>query len=97
MKVKRGEKYRGLQLVLALVLFAFQMDDRERITSTVEGGTIHLPPDVDWPTGTRVQIEPIEASGSLFDLLSDFDGIADDLPPDLAANLDHYIHAHPSR
>lgn len=29
---------------------------------------------------------------TLFDLLEEFDGMADDLPFDLAANLDHYVH-----
>ena len=38
--------------------------------------------------------KPAEPSG-IWDELKEFDGMADDLPVDLAANLDHYIHGHP--
>jgi hypothetical protein len=38
--------------------------------------------------------EPAEPS-EIWDELKEFDGMADDLPADLAANLDHYIHGHP--
>lgn len=31
---------------------------------------------------------------SLWETLNDFDGMARDLPEDLAANLDHYVHGH---
>jgi hypothetical protein len=66
------------------------------ITATVEGGKITLPADMLWPSGTVVRIEPVEAQPpTLWDALKDFDGIADDLPEDLAANLDHYVHGHP--
>ena len=66
------------------------------ITATVEAGKITLPPDVLWPSGTVVRIEPLEEQPpTLWETLKDFDGIAEDLPQDLAANLDHYVHGHP--
>ncbi len=65
------------------------------ITAIVEKGVIKLPNDVLWPSGTVVRIEPVEeAVPTLLETLKEFDGIADDLPADLAANLDHYIHGH---
>jgi len=66
------------------------------ITATVEAGKITLPPDVNWPSGTVVRIEPVdEQPATLWEAFKQFDGIADDLPADLAANLDHYVHGHP--
>ena len=65
------------------------------ITTTVEAGKIVLPPGVDWPDGTVVRIEPVEEEApTLWETLKDFDGIANDLPIDLADNLDHYVHGH---
>jgi hypothetical protein len=66
------------------------------ITAKVEGGKIILPPDVPWPSGTLVRIEPLaEPPPTIWEMLKDFDGIARDLPNDLASNLDHYVHGHP--
>ena len=65
------------------------------ITATIEAGKIILPPDTPWPSGTVVRIEPVEPQPSLWEALKDFDGIAQDLPEDLAANVDHYVHGHP--
>lgn len=68
------------------------------ITATVEAGKILLPPDVHWPTGTVVRVEPVEQEPpALSEMMKEFDGMATDLPSDLAANLDHYIHGHPRR
>ncbi len=72
------------------------------ITATVENDTIRLPQGLHIPDGTQVLIETIEHSGearvdSLARCLSAFAGIADDLPSDLAGNLDHYVHGHPKR
>ena len=65
------------------------------ITAVIEKGVIKLPKDVSWASGTVVRIEPVEEQPpTLFDTLKDFDGMANDLPPDLAANLDHYVHGH---
>ena len=65
------------------------------ITAVIENGTIKLPKHVRWKSGTVVRIEPVdESSPSLLDALKEFDGMADDLPADLATNLDHYVHGH---
>jgi hypothetical protein len=65
------------------------------ITATVENGLIKLPSDAAVPDGTVVRIETVAEEGpALFETLQDFDGMADDLPADLAANLDHYVHGH---
>jgi hypothetical protein len=66
------------------------------ITAIVEKGMIKIPKDVAWASGTVVRVEPVEEQApTLWETLKDFDGMADDLPPDLAANLDHYLHGHP--
>ena len=66
------------------------------IIATIEAGKITLPKDVPWPSGTVVRIEPVEEHPpTLLETLKDFDGIAGDMPADLAANLDHYVHGHP--
>jgi hypothetical protein len=72
------------------------------ITATVENDTIRLPEGFHIPDGTQVVIETIEhpvgsEDDSLSRCLLKFAGIADDLPSDLAANLDHYLHGHPKR
>ena len=65
------------------------------ITAVIEKGIIKLPKDVAWASGTVVRIEPVEEQPpTLLDTLKDFDGMANDLPSDLAANLDHYVHGH---
>jgi hypothetical protein len=65
------------------------------ITATVEAGRIVLPDGVPWPSGTVVRIEPVaEQPPTLWETLKDFDGMATDLPADLASNLDHYVHGH---
>jgi hypothetical protein len=63
------------------------------ITATVQAGKIILPPDVHWPTGTIVRVELIEDQPpTILDTLKEFDGMARDMPADLAANLDRYLH-----
>ena len=65
------------------------------ITTVVEKGLIKIPQDVPWASGTVVRIEPVDdPAPTLFETLQDFDGMADDLRVDLAANLDHYVHGH---
>ena len=60
------------------------------IKATVEQGKNLLPANVPWPSGTAVRIEPVdESSPTLWEELKDFDGMATDLPSDIAANLDH--------
>ena len=66
------------------------------ITPLVEKGVIKLPKDLPWASGTLVRVEPVnDQSPTLFETLKDFDGMANDLPTDLATNLDHYVHGHP--
>ena len=66
-----------------------------KITAVVEEGSIKLPKDIPWKSGTVVRIEPVEEKlPTLFEMLEEFDGMANDLPADLAANLDHYVHGH---
>jgi hypothetical protein len=68
------------------------------ITAVVEEGLIKLPKGVPWKSGTVVRIEAVDQElPSLWDTLKEFDGIANDLPSDLAANLDHYVHGHAKR
>ncbi len=64
------------------------------ITAKVEDGKIVLPAHIQWPDGATVRVE-LSTTTNVGELLADFDGIADDLPADLAANLDHYLHGHP--
>ena len=69
----------------------------QSLTTTVERGKI-IAIDVDWPNGTIVRVEPMEEEmPTLWELMKDFDGIATDLPSDLAANIDHYVHGHPKK
>ena len=65
------------------------------ITAVVEDGSNRLPKDLSSASGTIVRIEPVEEQlPALSEMLKQFDGMADDLPADLAENLDHYIHGH---
>ncbi len=65
------------------------------ITAVIEDGVIVIPKDVPWESGTVMHIEPVaEQPPTPWETLKEFDGMAGDLPPDLAASLDHYIHGH---
>lgn len=65
-------------------------------TGTVKDGVVVLPPDISLPSGTVVRVEPLQDQPpTLWETLKDFDGIAQDLPADFAAQLDHYVHGHP--
>jgi hypothetical protein len=66
------------------------------ITAIVGDWVIKLPEEVTWAPGTVVRIEPVEDQAPLLlEAFPEFDGMADDLPADLAANLDHYVHGYP--
>jgi hypothetical protein len=66
------------------------------ITAVIEKGIIKLPKDTPWPSGTLVCIERVdEPTPTLLETLQDFDGMAGDLPTDLAASLDHYVRGQP--
>ncbi len=65
------------------------------ITGTIEEGKVIAQGEIPWPSGTVVRIEAApDETPSLWETLKDFDGMARDLPEDLAANLDHYVHGH---
>ncbi len=71
-------------------------------TATVVKDTIRLPAGVHFPDGTRVMVQSVDApdesrKDSLGRSLVKFVGIADDLPSDLARNLDHYLHGQPKQ
>ena len=73
------------------------------ITVIVENDTIKLPVHV--PDGTRLEITlPAESAApapgprrTLAERYAKFVGLADDLPPDMAKNHDHYLHGAPKR
>jgi hypothetical protein len=68
------------------------------ITAVVREGMIKLPDGIPWKSGTVVRIEAVaEEAPTLLEALKEFDGMAGDLPADLAANLDHYVHGHAKR
>jgi hypothetical protein len=60
----------------------------------ISHGTVLLPSGAALPDGTEVEVQPVEkgAKLSLGERLKSFIGMADDLPSDLAQNLDHYLH-----
>ena len=62
----------------------------------VENGAIRLPPGLQLPDGAEVQliIPDSSANGSFAERYAAYIGAADDLPADLAQNLDHYVHGH---
>ncbi len=63
------------------------------IIAKVHNHCIELPPDVVVRDGAEVQVTlPDEQPTSLFDSLKDIIGKAEGLPPDFAAEHDHYIH-----
>ena len=74
---------------------------------TVKSGVVVLPEDVTLPEGADVVVTfPDEAPAqagepSIWSKLSDLgqwaEDLATDLPPDLAANHDHYLHGLPKR
>ena len=65
----------------------------------VEDGKVVLPPGTQLPTGTRVRVEPLplEEEVSLGEALRGYIGMAEDMPTDLARNLDHYLHGAPRK
>lgn len=66
-------------------------------TVKVLNGVVPLPPGVVLPDGAEVQLivpEQMAQSASFADRYAAYIGAADDLPADLAANLDHYVHGH---
>jgi hypothetical protein len=76
------------------------------VLGRVQAGTIVLENEMVLPEGAVVRVEVLGPSGSepasgeqgsLYDRLKPLAGVAKGLPPDLAANHDHYIHGRPKR
>ncbi len=71
------------------------------ITVIVENDTIKLPMHV--PDGTRLEITLPDERAAVAprrtpaERYAKFVGLADDLPADMAKNLDHYLHGAPKR
>ena len=65
----------------------------------VENGTVVLDEPASLPEGARVRVEPEEPTRepTLAERLKDVVGILEGLPPDFAAQHDHYIHGTPKR
>ena len=66
---------------------------------TIVDGTVVFDEPLDLPNGTRVEILPKPAAPPKPNLhfLLKFAGRIKDLPPDAAAEHDHYIHGTPRR
>ena len=66
----------------------------------VSKGTVALPKGIDLPDGTEIEMHIPEsgpALASFAERFQNFIGMAEDLPADLAENLDHYLHGHPKK
>ena len=73
---------------------------------TVRSGVVILPANVALPEGTEVDIvvpesETTRAASGVWAKLADLGRWAEtqpsELPPDLAENIDHYLHGQPKR
>jgi hypothetical protein len=72
----------------------------------VHNGAILLPPGVSLPEGAEVKVATTEAQNTSavgnpksqrHSWMEKFVGVLEDLPPDFAAEHDHYIHGTPKR
>lgn len=65
----------------------------------VKNGVIVLEEEVSLAEGTKVRVEPIEASHlpTLAERLKGFIGTLQGLPSDMARNHDHYLHGQPKK
>ena len=60
-------------------------------TGTIKDGVVVLPPGLKLPEGLEVQLTVPDAA-SFAERYAAYIGAADDLPSDLAENVDHYVH-----
>ena len=71
------------------------------LTGQIQNGVVVLDKDARLPEGTRVTVQPVDQDGKpLADLgsqLLTWAGKGVDLPEDLAANHDHYLHGQPKK
>lgn len=65
----------------------------------VKNGVVILDDSVQLADGTQVRVEPVEDQPrkTLAERFKDIIGVVDDLPSDMAAEHDHYIHGTPKR
>jgi hypothetical protein len=65
----------------------------------VKNGVVVIEPWVGLPEGTEVKVEPVSppARKTLAEQLGDLIGSVPDLPADMAAQHDHYLHGAPKR
>jgi hypothetical protein len=69
-------------------------------TGTIKNGVVVLPGSVRLPEGTQVELTPVVSSQEAEGFTDQLLGIAKqtlNLPPDLAANHDHYLHGLPKK
>ena len=67
---------------------------------TVADRKVVLPPDEAFPDGTQVEVTPVVTAQERADFTEGLLRIAGkvrNLPADLAANHDHYLHGHPKK
>jgi hypothetical protein len=75
--------------------FAVITGDNMTYRGRIEKGVIVMDNDPALPEGTVVLFEPMpedSLSAPWGEVFADFIGKAEDLPPDMAQNHDHYIH-----
>ena len=61
------------------------------VTGTIKDGVVVLPRGLKLPEGLEVQLT-VPESASFAERYAAYIGAADDLPADLAENLDDYVH-----
>ena len=69
-------------------------------TGTIKNGVVQLPPGVQLPDGTEVELTPLLSAQEAEEFTDELLRIASqtkDLPPDLAENHDHYLHGLPKK
>lgn len=67
------------------------------LTGVVENGVIKLDKAESLPEGATVKVLVTSPQSTIWDKLSTLAGTVTDLPPDLAAEHDHYAHGAPRR
>lgn len=69
------------------------------VTGRVKNGVVVLDESEAIPEGALVRVEPLEAKRPrrLSEIFSDVIGTAPELPDDMAAQHDHYLHGAPKR
>jgi hypothetical protein len=69
-------------------------------TGRIKNGVVLLPPGVQLPEGTEVELTPLVSATEANEFTDELLRIASqtkNLPPDLAENHDHYLHGLPKK